>query len=275
MSTDESNDTSAEEPLPEEDVEDEADPSVEDPQLEEDAEEDPSDDSVMSAIKKEDGFSISAVQETIRDVLKNLQGQFDSDDARDRYEQGKYSGPIVLASDPKVVDEAVEKIVDVRQQLKAREVGIEDEDKISKIEVDLDVPEDYRRLLKEFDNILAEVRQPIVEELERRQSGAEKNPMVDDEEPIMTYVIEKNAGTYGDATLLGGSKAIIFNLTEQYGFTDDERELIRKAHGIAADKNGFERHTLVEDLAVIPQFQHDDVDPTVGNAGVNAEGSEE
>lgn len=275
MSTDESNDTSTEDPLPEEDVEVEDDPSVEDPQLEEDADGESSDgESGISAMKDEDGFSISAVQQTIRDVLKNLQGRFDSDEARERYEQGKYSGPIVLASDPEVVDQAVEKIVDVRQQLKAREVGIEDDDKISKIEVDLDVPQDYRRLLKEFDNILAEVRQPIVDELERRQSGAEKNPMVDDEEPIMTYVIEKNAGTYGDATLLGGSKAIIFNLTEQYGFTDDERELIRKAHEIAADKNGYERHTLVEDLAVIPQFQHDDVDPTVGNAGVNADGEE-
>lgn len=213
--------------------------------------------------KGEDGISLGSLDEileAINDRLNNIRGQFESNEGRSDFEQGNYDGPVVLASDPNVIREALEKIGNVRQHQKAIEHDIEEEEKRKKIGVDLDVPDDTETLLKEFDNILAEVRQPIVDEIERRQSGAEKNPMVDDDEPIMTYIFEKNAGAYGDVTIFGGAKALIFNLCEQYGYTEDERQLIRKCHEVAADRNGVERHTLIEDVAIAPQFKHEDID---------------
>lgn len=216
-----------------------------------------------STEKDEGGFSLDSfddILELVNEKLSSLQGQFESEEKRADFEQGNYEGPVMLASDPSVISEALKSIGNVRQHHKAMEHDIEEEEKRKKIGVDLDVPDDTQTLLKEFDNILAEVRQPIVEEIERRQSGAEKNPMVDDNEPIMTYIFEKNAGAYGDVTILGGAKAVVFNLSEQYGYTEDERQLIRKCHEIAADRNGVERHTLIEDIAIAPQFKHEDID---------------
>lgn len=212
-----------------------------------------------SAPQEGSGFSFDEILEAVNDYIKDLQGRFESDDARERFEQGKYDGPIILASNPDVVQEAIERMVNVRQHKKAVELGYEEEEKINRIEVDMDIPEDTVNFVKEFDNILAEVRQPIVEEIEMREEGAEKNPMLEDKEPIMTYIFEKNAGAYGDVTILGGSKALVYNLCEQHGFTEDERELLRKCHEVAADKNGVERHTLVEDVVFAPQFKHEDV----------------
>lgn len=210
---------------------------------------------------EDDGFNFDyeEVLETINDYIKELQGRFESEGARERFEQGKYQGPIVLASDPEVVQEAIENMVNIRQQKKAVELGYEKDEKINRIEVNMDIPENTVEFVKEFDNILAEVRQPIVEEIENREEGADKNPMLEDKDPIMTYIFEKTAGAYGDVTILGGAKALIFNLAEQHGFTEDERELLRKCHEVAADKNGVERHTLVEDVVFAPQFKHEDV----------------
>lgn len=213
--------------------------------------------------KDEGGFSLDSfddILELINSRLNDLLGSVESEGGRSDFEQGNYEGPVILASDPSVISEALKSIGNVKQHQKAIEHDIEEEEKRKKISVDLDVPDDTQTLLKEFDNILAEVRQPIVDEIERRQSGAEKNPMVDDDEPIMTYIFEKNAGAYGDVTIFGGAKALIFNLTEQYDYTEDERQLIRKCHEVAADRNGVERHTLIEDVAIAPQFKHEDID---------------
>jgi hypothetical protein len=206
------------------------------------------------------GFSFDDIMESINEKLESFKGQVETSNDREDFEQGHYDGPIILASDDDVIFEAKTKIRDVRQQQKAIDVGIEDEEKIKKIEVELDVPDNTSVLLKEFDNILAEVRQPIVDELERREQGADKNPMVSDDEPIMTYIFERDAGAYGDVTIFGGAKALIFNLCDEYGYTEDERELIRKCHEVAAEKNGVERHTLIEDVVIAPQFKHEDVD---------------
>jgi len=213
-----------------------------------------------SSEESSDSSSIDSILGVINKRLNSLRGQFEETDERGDFEQGNYDGPVVLASDPEVVREAISKIRNIRQHQKAIEHDIEEDDKIRKISVDLNVPKDMQGLVKEFDNILAEVRQPIVEEIERRQEGAEKNPMVDDDEPIMTYIFEKDAGSYGDVTIFGGAKALVFNLCDEYGYTDDERELIRKCHEVAADKNGIERHTLIEDVAIAPQFKHEDID---------------
>lgn len=200
------------------------------------------------------------IKEWINSFLGSFRGELESEDARQKFEQGNYEGPVILASNGKVIEEALEDIREIRQYKKASELGIEDEGKIKTIKVELDVPQDIEHMLKEFDNILAEVRTPIINEIKRRNRGPDKNPMLEEDEPIMTYIFEENAGSYGDVTIFGGAKALMFNLTDEYGYTEDERELIRKAHEVAADYNGVERHTLVEDVAIVPQFKHEDVE---------------
>lgn len=218
---------------------------------------------LLGKVTDENGdISMQKIRSSIRDLITDLQSEFDSDSARGKYEDGRYGGPITLASNQEVADEAIREIRDLHQRLKAEELGISDEKRIKRIEIDKDLPQEYQKLLKEFDNILAQVRGTIVDELHRRQQGDEKNPMVDSEEEIMTYLISENAGEYEDVTLLGGGKALVYNLCDKFGYTDDEREFILKAHEIAADKNGYERHTLVDSFLVVPQFQHKDIDVT-------------
>lgn len=211
-------------------------------------------------------FDFNEFIDSLTERVTSLQGRFEEDGSRDQFEQGGFDGPAVLASDESVVMEAVEKMKKPRQYQKARDVGIKDEEKVEKISVEMNIGtsgevtlDEFVRIVKEFDNLLAEVRKPIVDEIKRRQGGAEKNPMVDDDEDIMTYIFEESAGEYGDVTIFGGGKSIVFSLCEKHGFTDDERELIRKAHEVAADRNGVERHSLVEDVLVAPKFKHEDL----------------
>lgn len=162
-----------------------------------------------------------------------------------------------------VIDDAKEVLIRAEQEKKAREKGEDQIKKIAekndmtydevvenlKVEFDIRRPED---LIVEFGLALESIHDELVQRIDDRNGEEDVNPIIETEDPTMTQIVGKpNVGKYGNVTILHGGRNIIYHLSEQLGFNEDERELIQLAHRIAARRNGLHRFVLVNDIIMI------------------------
>jgi hypothetical protein len=197
----------------------------------------------------------------LNSVLESIQQRVSGGSlGEEMLQTGKFDGPVALPTDESVVQQAIKQMGRERQRETAEgydiekiaeEYEISEEDVIKRIPVEVNVDEPIY-LIHEFTNELSKVREAILREIKDRETEKETNPMTDDEDPIVPYIIKENAGSNIEITALGGSRSILYNLSNELGLTKDEREFILTASRIAAKKNGLHAHILVDDVAFFP-----------------------
>lgn len=148
-----------------------------------------------------------------------------------------------------VANKAIERLVRDRQRKKARKVGSPNPHLLP-VELKIDNP---YNLLSSTEGLLYELKPYILDELEDRNIFEVKNPAAeDDDRENFTYIIDENAGEETPGVVIGGASTIIYNMAEELNWNEDERDLVKYAHQVAAESNGFERHTLVGEVLIIP-----------------------
>lgn len=161
---------------------------------------------------------------------------------------------LIRPTDEDVINDALEVLIRAEQNRKYEEWDLDSEDynlepEQLKVEFDINKPED---VIVEFGVALELLHDDIVRRTDERNGDEKVNPIVDTEDDTMTQVIgEPKIGAYNDITILHGSRNIIYNLSDELGFNDHERELIQLAHRIAARRNGLHRFVLVDDVVMI------------------------
>jgi hypothetical protein len=121
------------------------------------------------------------------------------------------------------------------------------ENNLSHEESSIDNP---KQVIVESEVRFAQVRDDIVKEIERIESKAGEKTGEDIE--TMIYIIEKNAGRSGMFTILGGAESLMWNTGSRYSWSDEQTELILKANNLAAEENDYERHLLLDSVAILP-----------------------
>jgi hypothetical protein len=160
---------------------------------------------------------------------------------------------LIRPTDPEVVSDALEVLIRAEQERKYKELGITEKDQVEpqqlKVEFDIKKPED---VVVEFGLALELLHDELVERIQERNGDEKVNPIVETEPETMCQVVgEPRIGKYGDITMLHGARNILYNLSEELGYNEHERELIQLAHRVAARRNGLHRFVLVNDVVMI------------------------
>ncbi len=208
-----------------------------------------------SAEGESESFSAGG-RRKISSVLDNIQNRVGGGNlGEEMLQTQKFDGPIALPTDEQVVQEAIETMGRQRQQKIADEYDIEEEEDIKRIRVEIDVDEPVY-LIHEFVNELTAVREGIIAEIKSRETDETTNPMTEEKDPIIPYIIKEDAGSSIEVDVLGGSRTVLYNMCSDLGLTDDEREFILMTHRISGKKNGLHRHLLVDDVLFMPHKQY-------------------
>ena len=215
------------------------------------SEQENSDDDTPELEGDEDVELQSRVDRLVETVQEKVAGGSFGDDMLSNSE---FDGPIVLPTDEKVVEKAMETLFKERRVEVAEKHGITDESEIKRIspdsvEIDIDQPV---YLIHEFTNELTRYRPKLIEEIKSRDGDENTNPMTDGKEPIIPYILKEEVGESINITVFGGSRMVIYNLCNKLGYSKDEREFILNASRVAAQKNGLHSHVLIEDVAFAP-----------------------
>lgn len=160
---------------------------------------------------------------------------------------------LIRPTDPDVVSDALEVLIRAEQERKYKDLGITEKDQVEpqqlKVEFDIKKPED---VVVEFGLALELLHDELVERIQERNGDEKVNPIVETEPETMCQVVgEPRIGKYGDITMLHGARNILYNLSEELGYNEHERELIQLAHRVAARRNGLHRFVLVNDVLMI------------------------
>lgn len=160
---------------------------------------------------------------------------------------------LVRPTDGDVVQDALEVLIRAEQERKYDELGISEQDEIEpeqlRVEFDIKKPED---VVVEFGLALELLHDELIQRIDERNGDEKVNPIVETEPETMTQIVgEPNVGAYNDITILHGARNILYNLSEELGFNEHERELIQLAHRVAARRNGLHRFVLVNDVLLI------------------------
>lgn len=193
----------------------------------------------------------SRVDKLVENVKEKIAGDSFGDDL---LSDSQFDGPIVLPTDEKVVEKAMETVFKERRLEVAEEHGITEESEIKRISpesVDINIDQPVY-LIHEFTNELTRYRPKLVEEIKARDGDENTNPMTDGQEPIIPYILKEKVGQSINVTVFGGSRMVIYNLCNKMDYTKDEREFILNASRVAAQKNGLHSHVLIDDVAFAP-----------------------
>lgn len=160
---------------------------------------------------------------------------------------------LIRPTDEDVVSDALEVLIRAEQQRKYEELRITEQDQIEpeqlRVEFDIKNPED---VVVEFGLALELLHDELVERIDERNGDEKVNPIVETEPETMTQIIgEPMIGKYGDITMVHGGRNILYNLSEDLGYNEHERELIQLAHRVAARRNGLHRFVLVNDVLML------------------------
>lgn len=192
----------------------------------------------------------SGLSKSVSDWLQSIRDSYQDGEI----EQEEEDDLFYHATDRVMANEGIERLVKKKQEEKAKRVGSPNPHLLS---VRLKIDHPYN-LLYSTEGLLYELKPYIIEELEERNIFEMKNPAAEEEsKENFTYIIEEEAGEETPGLVIGGASTIIYNIAESLNWTEDERELLRLAHQAAADKNGYERHTLVGDVLIIPVYVKD------------------
>lgn len=195
------------------------------------------------------------LQSRVDKLVENFQekiagGEFGDD----MLSNSQFDGPIVLPTDEKVVEKAMETLFKERRLEVAEEHGITDESEIKRISpesVDINIEQPVY-LIHEFTNELTRYRPKLVDEIKSRDGDENTNPMTDGKDPIIPYILKEQVGSSINVTVFGGARMVIYNLCNKMNYTKDEREFILNASRVAAQKNGLHSHVLIDDTAFAP-----------------------
>lgn len=206
--------------------------------------------------KSNEDFSVT---DRIRNFLDNVQSRLNQEDLNDSRKdvdlEYNFANP-ALPTDQEIVDQAIDEMVIERQDEIALREGITDEEIIRrrKVEFDFTSNSSYRNTVINFGLALEYIYPDLITVVEERNKEEDVNPIMDDTPPTMTRLIAKNVGQYSNVTIFFGGRNIIYNVAEQLGLTNDERELVQKCHNIAAKKNNLHKYTLRDDVIIVDQL---------------------
>lgn len=218
--------------------------------------------SISSLLSGEDSES-NILNNALERVTEMVEDEEDKTDQLISERRQILDQKLITPTNRSVIDDAKEVLIRAEQERVAREKGQEQLEKIAerndmtveevvenlKVEFNIRRPED---LIVEFGLALESIHDELVERIDERNSDEEINPIIESEDPTMAQIVgEPNVGKYKSTTIIQGGRNIIYHLSEQLGFNEDERELIQLTHRIAARRNGLHRFVLVNDVVFI------------------------
>lgn len=191
----------------------------------------------------------------VEKLIDNLESKINGkeQDVEEKYEEklGPLEGDVHLPFQQEVIDQAIKIMKNVRQEKKAEQLGVTDEEKIRRLKVEFDFSNPLNVLVK-FGIAAEQIHDELLSEVEERNTDdGVTNPIISTKDPTMTRVIAKNIGPINSITIFYGSRNVIYNLTDELGYTDDELNLVRLCNQIAAHRNGLHRYTMVDDVLLI------------------------
>lgn len=159
---------------------------------------------------------------------------------------------IVEPTDPEVIKKAYQTFRRIKQEEKAQELGYSDnEELIQSTQVEVDLSKGFDELVYEFCVALELLHDDFVERIDMRNGDEKTNPIIETEEPTMTQIVQQEIGEENNITILHGARNIIYNLSEQLGYSPEERRFVQIVHRIAAKENQLYAHTVVDDVVII------------------------
>lgn len=165
-----------------------------------------------------------------------------------RTKRNSSSGTLTLPTNEDVIEDAVENVVALRQRQNFD--NHPDIDEEANVPVELDIA-DPHATVEQAENVLRSASGPLLEKLDQIVR-MEENSVSGSDIDTMLYVVEEDAGEDGDITLLGGGESLLRNVATELNLTPDERELVVEAHAVAARRNGYDRHLLLDSIAFVP-----------------------
>jgi len=196
-----------------------------------------SDKGLLGRVGESLGFDIDRIKDELADNPHET----------DPMEQDR--GPVVHPDDPEIVEQAVAQLVEQKQKRKAEQADVESH---RNIEVEVDIG-DPTVVLNAFATRLYETSEELVGYLYQNSLFDVGGPSLEaDDEELITYIIEERTEDDRPAAFLGGAQPVRLNMAERADMTRDEAELVRHAHTIASEQNGYDRHLLLDDVIVVP-----------------------
>lgn len=212
------------------------------------------------ALKPDDDPSSDTDEESnfLNDLIDNVTDYVEEDDggqARDLISERRsvLDQELIRPTDSDVVSDALEVLIRAEQERKYEELGISEKDQVEpqqlRVEFDIKKPED---VIVEFGLALELLHDELVQRIDERNGDEKVNPIVETEPETMSQIIgEPRIGKYGDVTIIHGARNILYNLCEDLGYNEHERELIQLAHRVASRRNGLHRFVLVNDILML------------------------
>ncbi|ERG93677.1 MAG: hypothetical protein J07HQW2_00110 [Haloquadratum walsbyi J07HQW2] len=155
--------------------------------------------------------------------------------------------------DPVIVDTAVETLIRVQQEKMLDEMKYVSNE-VSEIPVELDI-DDPLYVIYRFTLQLAHEREKIIEYLSDNTLKDLSGPSLEEtDNELFSYILDFVEDDPRPTFVIGGGRVLRENMGNKYDFTDDELELIKYAHVEVAKQNGYDEHTLLDEIIFIPAF---------------------
>lgn len=158
-----------------------------------------------------------------------------------KYINEKLSSNSAVPTDSDVIKEALSRVKATRA----------DEYKESPKSVELDIVDPGTVVNTSYD-FLGLLEADILSELDRIVS-LEENSVSGADIDTLVYVIIRGENNEKGVTVLGGAESLLRNACNFLECTEDEKELVLAAHEVAAERNKFDRHELLDSVAFIPR----------------------
>ena len=199
----------------------------------------PQNESVIDSLGEQLGFDI----DRIRAEIRGEEPEHETGPASD----GK--GPVRLPTDEDIVDQATSTLIDHKQRDEAQQMPDVEDHRSLEVELDIDDP---HIVIHKFATALYDEHEALLAYLYENSLFDVGGPSLEaDEDELMTYIIEERNEANRPAVFIGGASPLRMNLSNQAGLTEDESRLVKLAHTIAARKNGYDRHLLLDEVVSI------------------------
>lgn len=183
-------------------------------------------------------------------VAKQLAGRTRSGSSEFGVQGEEY---LQYSSDPSVLDDAIQELVRNRQDVQSSSMTYSPDDPRG-LPVELEI-DDPLTVVHRFNKVLANERESIVEYLVEHSLEDTSGPSLEEsDEEIFSYIIEYRDADERPAFVIGGARMLRENICSVYGFTQDEGDLIKYAQLESAKRNGYDRHTLLDEVLLIPAY---------------------
>lgn len=160
---------------------------------------------------------------------------------------------VIHPFDERIIEMAVTELIEDRQQREISSMAFKPGD-YREIPIELDM-DDPLAVVYRFSKMLAVHHDSIVSYLSQVDLDYKGPSLEADSDELFSYVIDTLEDGNRSAVIIGGGKAVRKNLVDAYGVSQDEADLVRRCHQLAARHNGFGEHTLLDEVLIIPSTQ--------------------